>query len=569
MRNAFFACVFAIAFGLMFGAPFTAFAADSESDFTAATIDAESSVITVTSASDLKVALRQASSDATESNPITIRFAQSDSTFEFTKEADLNADNVTIDLNGQTITSSTEYVFAIEASNVTVTNGTLQGAGIRINTDDSKGAVSNLRITEAPSYGIYVCASGTIGNIVGNTISKPGAVGINVQSGTVTGNIDKNKITSCKGTNQSNGSINLTNGAKVSGKISNNTISNGKNAGIFLWSNSSCGNIEYNTITNCAGHAIRLIGSSGASSNNGCSAGNIAHNTITKCKGHGISIYHGSHVGKITYNTLDTIGGMNSGSLGDYGITVNAACPYKTYAKEITHNTLKNVTYASIVVYSGGEGTKSKGKWYNNGYLAGDIAYNTVTNSGTYKKRVKNWDKTDMAVQGAIYVDSRGLVKGSIHHNKVNTSYGDGINILCFSTVKKGIHDNTVNNATYAGIAVMNHATVVGGIKKNTVKSPSVFGIFINSSSSAKTIKSNKVTVKGAVGIRVKEPSSNVSIISNTIKVNGKTKCWPIAVDGGKKKITAKSNKMSGAVAGKGVAIRSKKTVIKNNTVTK
>ena len=53
------------------------------------------------------------------------------------------------------------------------------------------------------------------------------------------------------------------------------------------------------------------------------SAGDIAYNTIKNCKGHGISLYHGTQVGKITHNTLDTIGGKNNGGIGDYGITVN------------------------------------------------------------------------------------------------------------------------------------------------------------------------------------------------------------------------------------------------------
>ena len=434
---------------LLCAAPAAAYAADLQPM-------AGSSEVTVSSVADLKDAVAHTGSYSDLSGTVTIKLAKG-GTYELSSTLKVSEGATTLDLNGQTMTCSADYGISITGSNVSVVNGTLSGTGVRVNSSDAQGEIRGLTIKNAPDYGVYV--QDTIGSISDCTITKPGSIGINVQGGTVAGDISGNTITESQSTGH--GSINLINSAKVKGKIANNTIRDGKAFGIRGFSKSSCGNIERNTITGCADHAIQLTGSSTTKTNDGCTAGDIAYNTIKDCKGHGISLYHGTQVGKITYNTLDTIGGKNSGGIGDYGITVNSGTPYTCSAKEITHNTLKNVTYAGIVVFSGPEGDTT-GKWQDNGRVTGDIAYNTVTNSSSYKKGV-NWRNTKLACQGAIYVDSHAWVKGSIHHNTINTPYDDGINILAYSHVKS-IYNNKVKNAKYAGIAVVNSAVVEEGI---------------------------------------------------------------------------------------------------------
>ena len=494
---------------------------------------------TISSIDEFQDLLKQAKNGATAESPYNITFGAG--TYNVSAQIRI-PDNVNIDLGGQTVNSKVDYALAIRGANVSVTNGTLQGTGIRVDVDDSAGSITNLTVNDASSYGVYVCASGTIGSITDNTVARAAVVGINIQSGKVAGDIADNTITDCK--SEDKGSIYLVSGAKVSGKIARNTITGGKGHGIHLFSKSSCGNIEDNTITGIGNRGILLTGASTSKTNDGCSAGDVTGNKLTDVFSHGISIYHGSHVGKISYNELKNIGGSNNYTIADFGIIVNAGCPFKTYAKEITHNTVDTVTYAAIVVFTGPEGDTT-GKWQDNGYLEGDIAYNTVKNNATINKKI-DWSKSTSykknPCEGAIYVDSHALVKGSIHHNTINTSYDDGINILAYSKVTS-IHDNTVTNASFAGIAVANRSTVTKGIYNNTVKGSKNHGIFVNTSSTVKSkISKNKITNAGVNGIFAASKSQVAAVSNNTITNAG---MYGIMSTGGSKIASATSNTIS------------------------
>ncbi len=499
---------------------------------------------------------------------------------------------VTLDLNGQIVSSSADYAFALNGDGASITNGTINNGGIRVTADDTTGSIFGVTINEAPECGIRLSSSSI-------------------------------------------------------GSITNNTIRDGRGMGIYLYSNSSCGDITNNTITGCADHAVRLSGNSGASSNNGSVAGDIAYNTITSCKGHGISLYNGSHCGKIDHNKLRNIGGANGISPGDFAIAVNAGSCYETYAAEVTYNEIDGVTMAGIVVFSGPHG-KSTTAYQDYGHIKGDIAYNTISNNATAKKKVnwKNQKSSDPVCEGAIYVDCHATVCGSIHHNTINTTYDDGINILAYSSVPS-IYSNTINNASNSGISVKNNSTV-DVIRNNKVTGAKRYGIFINSNSkvtdriygnkitrpgetglavlakssvkaftrntitgaklygvlaggsgsqvttlSSNTIttsnkkegyavfcnsgcrisqiKSNDLSGKYLAGIRVKSPSGKILVQSNKLvsKSPSTSRSVGMSIDGCKKGITIKSNKITGNRKGPGIYIKSSKSVIKSNSFSK
>ena len=417
-----------------------------------------------------------------------------------------------MDLNGKTVKCSDDYAFYIAGNYAVLKNGTISEAGVSVHANAPKSSIEKLSITSAPDKGIFVGKSKVAGNIKNNKISSPNGPGINVQ-GTVAGSISGNRITKCR--SKENGSICLMRGGTVKGKISDNVISGGKSHGIQMFSKCKSGDIVGNKISSIADRGILITGASGTSKNDGSRAGNITGNTLTNVKAHGISIYHGSRVGHITKNTLKNIGGKNNKTIGDYAITINAGCKFETYAKSIKNNTINNVTYAGIVVFSGPDEASSK-KWQDNGHIKGDISGNTVIKSASYKKKV-NWNRTNQVCQGAIYVDSHARVYGNICNNTVKSSYDDGINILAYSRVKN-IYGNKISGARYAGIAVCNNSTVLGKVYKNSVSGTKFYGLFVNNRGRIKgRVTGNTFKGAGVNGVHINKSSKVSKFINNKV----------------------------------------------------
>ena len=450
-----------------------------------------------------------------------------------------------IDLKGNTIIAKTSFPFNITGGSASIKNGTINGGGIKVTapSDDPAGIISNVKISSPSEQGILVW--GTAKGISSCTITSPSSEGIYLYGG------------------------------KVKGSINGNTIRNGKYIGIYLMSNSGCGDISNNKISGCADHAIRLVGNSNASSNNGCYAGDIVNNTITSCKGHGISIYHGSHCGKISYNTLKDIGGTHEGTVGDFGIIVNSGCRYKSYATEITHNTLDRVSYAGIALFAGPFNSSSK-KWQDNAYVTGDIAYNTINHSGSYNKKI-NWLKGSAGskhpCEGSIYIDSHSKLNGSIHHNTITEPYDNGICVLAYASVKD-IRNNKISDAHNAGISINNNSKVRGNISSNTINDPLVYGILINNKSKVtgkgKAITKNTIKNPGQNGIAVMQGAKVTTISSNTIK---KAKLYGIICANSKASVdnlTSNTISMNNAKTGMGVLSNTNAVIvnIKKNSVT-
>ncbi|MBR3124369.1 MAG: right-handed parallel beta-helix repeat-containing protein [Mogibacterium sp.] len=494
-------------------------------DVYAADAAGSDNAVTVSSIEELQKVL-------TLENPGTIRFDSSVSDPIASGRVTITANNATIDLGGRTFNSSEKYLFDIQGSNVSLINGTINNGGVQVTGDDSTGEIKGLTINNAPVYGIYVFKTGKIGNITGNTINSSDNVSINVQSGYVSGAISGNTINGCK--SGTTGALYLYGGAVVGGGITDNTISNASGMGIRLFSASRCGDIRSNVISGAGDSAIKLDGDKSSSSNDGCSAGDIISNRITNCKGSGIAVYNGSGCGRISGNYLENIGGAHNDK-GDYGITVNSGCKHKSFAAEITNNEIINVTSAGIVVFSGPDGKVSH-DWQDNGYIQGDIAFNTVKNAPSLK--IAN------RTRASIYVDNHARVYGDIHDNIVENSVYDGISVISYSSVHSiyrnsvtgakicgiavkdsssvsgDIFENTVSGAKEQGVMVNNNSVVKGIVYGNTILNPGINGIFVTNGAKANIIRGNTISKAGTYGVIAGNKGKINQVISNTITVN-------------------------------------------------
>lgn len=415
--------------------------------------------------------------DPGANGPVTVRLGEPQGPYN---SRIIVPENVTLDLNGQTVTG---YV-TLSGSGASIKNGTMDGAGIQIAGPDPVGNISGLRIVNAPSTAIYINSGSVVGNIFDNTIEGGGSYGI------------------------------------------------------YLHDRATSGDITGNTIRNMADHAIRLSGQSG-NTDRGCTAGDITDNTITNCKGSGISLYYGSECGVISRNTLTKIGGAHNDK-GDYGIIVSAGGPYESSAKEITHNSLDTVTSAGIVVFSGPD-KDTTGKWQDNGHVKGDIAYNTVKNCPT--KRIANRTRAaiyvdnharvygsihhntvDKCIDNGISVISYA-VAADISNNKISRvgTYG----ILAGNKGRIGrVSKNTITmNRQKDGMAILaNTGSPISEISGNSIKGKYHTGIRIKTPKVKVTIKGNTLKTsnpkkKWSVGIAC-EKAKKLNITKNRITGN-------------------------------------------------
>lgn len=450
--------------------------------------------------------------------------------------------------------------------------------------------------------------------------------------------VDFNEISSC-GLSFENCSINVLNNIKcnnvnkvgislktsTANDITNCNIQNTGSHGIKLYI-SSVKNIKYNTLTNIGELGIYLKGpmllqknaatgeyepieSENAVSNTiaienndyGSSAENIEHNTLKNCKSDGIGIYHGSWCKEIIYNELDTIGGNHNGYAGDYGIILDSMMKAKTYCTRIANNTIKNVTYCGIAVYSGPSSVGGRNEWFDKkyqdtAYVEKNIENNKFINCGTYKPS-DGWKKEfKQGCLSAIYIDTHALIKGDICDNTIETTGENGIYIHVFSSVSNiynniikdckeyGIHvylnsevrgnieSNKIYNSGLSGIAVTKTSIVGGLIKANTIDKVNDIGIY-SSDSQIRGITNNTISNIKNIGIclynkakGVKSSTVNANIESNTINTCGKSGIAITknsSIDGSIKSNTIKNANENGIY----INDNSSALDIKNNTI--
>lgn len=418
--------------------------------------------------------------------------------------------NICIDLNGNTINYSysegNPYAFYIyKSENVEITNGTILNGGIHCR-ESKKVKLSNLKFQDLHENAIYIVDS-SIDEL--NTITCTNAMrGVYLKSST------GNDIENCNISNVSSEGIRLV--SSHVGNIKNNKISDGKDVGIFL-----------------RGPTDVLDGSS---------AKNIENNTIINCKGDGIGIFHGSYCKEIVRNTLDTIGGNHNGNDGDYGILIDSMMKANTYCTRIAENTIKNVTYAGIAIYSG-PGSSFSEIYQDTAYVEKNIENNRLINCGTFNHS-DGWKKeSKQGCVSGIYIDTHARVKGDICNNiiektgengiyvhlasRVNSIYNNtirdckefGIHVYQLSIVYANIYNNRIYNSGIDGIAVTKESKVLGNIKSNIIDNTKGNGIYVRTSN-VNDILNNTLNNIKQVGICLNDKSSANNIKSNSINMN-------------------------------------------------
>ena len=446
----------------------------------------------------------------------------------------------------------------------------VSSAGIRIN--DKKSKVTNLTKNKVTGKvndsslkvnGIYINSGANVTNLTENSVENC-YIDIYV-SGSKVGKITNNTVKTA-GLH----AIYAAKAGAITGDITENTIDTFVESGIQIYDGSSVGgNISKNTITNGSGTAILITGPKNVKS--GSHAGDISENTITNCTGDGIGIYHASYCGAIINNVLDTIGGNHNGGDGDYGIILDSMMKADTYCTKIAGNTIRNITYAGIAIYSGpAESTSTI--YQDTAFVKGNIENNKLENCGSYKPSA-GW-KDEIAAGGkqgclsAIYVDTHGRVKGDICNNTVTKTGEHGIYIhLCsfvnniygntvsdvnetgievyHSTVLGDIYENTILNSGTNGIAAGESGVVKGEVRNNTITKTGLCGVYLDKSQ-MNVVKSNQISGVKKHGIYVADKSSLKNAVSNKITMDNQKDGYGVKVGSDCKINSIQKNKIQG-----------------------
>ena len=492
---------------------------------------------------------------------------------------------------------SEDGLYAVDSTLGDLTNIACTGGNGGIYLSGSPaGNISGCTFNNNVVYGLRVNGC-TVGNISGNSITgvKTSTQGFYITDDALTGTITGNAISNCYialyprsstmgeisgNTFTNNGdAIYVATSSVVNGNISGNTIDTFDEVAIQLYTQCTVnGSITGNVIRNGSGTGILLTGPTedkgGDTTTGSVVTGNIDSNSITNCTGDGIGVYHASYCQAITGNVLDTIGGNHNGNEGDYGIIVDSMMKAKTYCSEISNNTISNVTYAGIAVYSGPSASTSK-IYQDTAYVTGDIYNNTLTNCGCYnaskdwkEEIAKGWKKGCLS---GIYIDTHARVYGDIHNNVVNKTNEHGIYIHLMSyvnniysntvtdtkeagievyrsTVIGDIYENTLTNSGTFGMAIIKYSTIKGKVRKNLIDKGPSGGIYVDASK-VKNISANTIKGVKASGIGVADSSTTGTVESNSVTMNDQSKGIGIQVSWNSIINNVLNNKVAGKMA--------------------
>lgn len=428
--------------------------------------------VTASGIGDMEDMLSEARSNASEEEPYIISVEAGSYKLKSIIEV---PDYTTLSFDEEAyITCKVSGDFAVRirnGKNSAVEGGNFNGQGILVNGGDNVSITNT--VIENPVYG----------GIVFKGINKGCSV-----SGNTVNNSKKFSITLL--------------GAEFEGDIEENTITKSTEIAIYIYNSNLKGNIANNNIKNCKATGIYA----GLSSING----DIRENTLKNVKGQGIGIYHASNVNAIDGNLLDGIGGRDDGFNGNVAIMINAdegpgKKANKTYAKKITNNTIKNVSYSGIAIYSGPSGKKESSANQDKAFVKGNIEGNTLYNIGTYKHS-KEWKK-EIAKGGkigahvGIYVDTHARVYGDICKNSITKSSQHGI-YLRVGSIVKNIYSNTIKNVKEDGISILS-SKVTGSIYNNKVTNAKRAGLYVRENAIVNKVTGNTFKQSGFKAVAI------------------------------------------------------------------
>ena len=510
-----------------------------------------------------------------------------------------NPGQVILGNSGSLIVATTDDGGIISGSNpgVLVTGGAT--AGSISNSGSISGDLAGILITDGSDV------SGGITNAVGATIqgtSAISAVGINISSSVMTGEIVNNGTISGGTGDTVAAGIKVANSSDIIGGIVNTGTVSGY-AGILVKSNSDIsGGITNGDIDNAS---AAISGNQtgiyvGTTSN---ITGGISNFGTISGGQRGIKVEGGSTIGgSITNEVGGTIRGSGSGSAGIYiqSSTITGAInnsgdilgpQYGIYVGN-------GSTIGSITNEAGGYIAGAKGELYVGANLAGiyitdsEVTGN-ISNSGTIMGGAGIYvgsgsaiggditngdiDNASAAISGnqtGIYVGTTSNITGGISNFGTISGGQRGIRVEGGSTFGGGITNNeggTISGSGSAGIYIQN-STITGGINNSGDILGQYYGIYVGNGSTIGGITNNAgatiraTTSSSSAGIYLTEStvSGNIAnsgiisgpmglyVISSTIEGNISNDIGAAAISGSQTGIALSQSSITGGISNSG-----------------
>lgn len=473
--------------------------------------------------------------------------------------SDCTIDNNTISTYTDTAKSNFNMFRVSDKAVLTISNNTINGAGLAgIKLDGSSNvSITGNKISKTTHNAITVNESTAV--ISNNTIANAGNIGIYYSKGK--GSADNNTITDAglRG-------IGIQNKSQVT-TISGNTVTKGKEQGIYVSENSKVDSITKNTIQNSGTDAISILNATvttvGGSTEN--------KNTINTPVASGIYV-SGAVVTEISSNEISDAAKTSGAAairLNNITASVKVADNKLTASKQyglyttsatadITGNVIDTPTLAGIYVKGGSGVNVTNNKISGNKGGSGIYLVEKASASGIIGNTIAN------SKENGIYVKD-STVK-TVSENTITSPGTRGISFSAgeATTVSK----NTITKPKQDGIYVTEKSkvTTIGGTKteKNTITTAGVNGIAVKSAV-ASTVSGNEITGSKSANIRVESATDAVTISQNTLTSAAKQ---GISVSGRKIKINSNTVKKSGTY---GIYIEGSKTdgSVTKNTVDK
>lgn len=275
--------------------------------------------------------------------------------------------------------------------------------------------------------------------------------------------------------------------------LSQNTISNTKNNGIYVFDSVGC-SVEGNNISNTGKHGIYADSKAGSAKKMTAITGNI----IKKTANRGICVNDNSYA-EVSENQISSTGddGIYAGSKAQVSLKSNSIASAKNQGIYINSGAKATEISGNTIT-----GSSQNGIYVNQKSAGGVINQNKITDSGKHGIYVN--------VSTADQINGNTIAKASAKNGSVR-----GICINGSGTSVAEVSDNNISKCSEHGIMVSDKAAVKV-IQRNVIKTVGKYGIYVNQKTKVTTVASNKITSAKSVGICVNVDKTNLK--ENVIK---------------------------------------------------